>query len=187
MTAMPLEEDVPVDEAYFIWLYSQVGGSVDNRNRATRYLTLLRILHKKEFTWDEKRIPKDANRAQDGKDLRVRFLQETTIDVDDPMWLDYGCSMLELLITLAFKLAWDSDGNVEAWFWEMINNLTLKECSDAHPPDEMIVNHILDQVINRDYTHSGRGGLFPLQHAKDDQRNVQLWDQLEAYLLERIS
>ena len=63
---------MPLDEAYFTWLYSQVG-SVKNRNRAKTYWKLLRILHGKEFTWTN--IEKDANRAKDGMNLRRDFLR----------------------------------------------------------------------------------------------------------------
>lgn len=175
---------MPLDEAYFVWLYSQVG-SVKLRNRSKTYWTLLRLLFQKEFTWPD-RIERDANRAQDGKDLRRQFLQETGTKMDEPGWLEYGCSFLEMLVALAWAVAFEGGGTQEERFWEMIKNLGLIECTDAHPPDEVIVNHIIDKVNERDYAPNGAGGLFPLKNSNEDQRDVELWYQANAYLLERL-
>lgn len=176
---------MPLDETYFVWLYSQVG-SVKNRNRSKTYWKLLRQLYIKEFTWDEIRMDKDGNRAQDGKDLRKEFLRETNTVVDQDGWLEMGCSFLELLIALSWKLAFEGDGELRDWFWDLIQNLGLLECTDADPPDESIVNHILNKVMNRDYSPNGAGGLFPLKNAKEDQRDVEIRHQANAYLLERL-
>lgn len=174
----------PLDERYFCWLYSQVG-SVETRNKAKTYWKLLRILYTKEFTWARK-IDKDGNRAQDGKDLRTEFLRETKTDVDEPGWLDEPCSFLEMLIALAWKLAFDGGGEPAERFWELIDNIGLLECTDAFPPDPFIVDHILNNIVNREYAYNGAGGLFPLKKADQDQRNVELIYQAEAYLLERL-
>jgi hypothetical protein len=174
---------MPLDEAYFVWLYSQVG-SVKLRNRSKTYWKLLRLLFQKEFTWQG--IEKDGNRAQDGKDLRVQFLRETNTVVDEEGWLEMGCSFLEMMIALAWQLAFEGGGEQHERFWEMIDNLGLLDCTDAHPPDEAIVDHILNKVINRDYSPDGAGGLFPLQRTSEDQRRVELWYQANAYLLERL-
>lgn len=185
---------MPLDEAYFVWLYSQVG-SVDVRNRSKTYWKLLRFLYKKEFTWS-KDVLKDENRAQDGKDLRMEFLRTLGGDTQEQIaqhseltrtgWLDMGCSILELLIALSWKLAFEGEGEPEDWFWILIDNLGLIECTDANPPDEMILDEILNKVINRDYADNGAGGLFPLQKPNEDQRGVELWYQANAYLLERL-
>jgi len=173
---------MPLDEAYFVWLYSQVG-SVHNRNRSKTYWTLLRLLHKKEFTWSKK-IEKDGNRAEDGRNLRTEFLRETKTRVTEPGWLELGCSMLELLVALAWKLEFEGGGKQADWFWVLIDNLGLMECTDANPPEEDIIDHILTKVIQRDYAPNGAGGLFPLKDPQQDQREVELWYQLNAYLLE---
>lgn len=175
--------NMPLDETYFVWLYSQVG-SVKNRNRAKTYWTLLRLLHKKEFTWSN--IEMDENRAQDGVDLRLEFKREIGNDLSEFGWMDYGCSMLELMIALSIKLAFEGEGETSDWFWVLIRNLGLIECTDANQPDPHIVENILDKVIERDYAPNGAGGLFPLEFSNEDQRDVELWYQAQAYLLERI-
>ena len=175
---------VPIDEAYFTWLYSQVG-SVTVRNRSKTYWNLLRYLYKKQFSWLDD-VEKDANRAQDGKDLRREFLNETGTPLYDVDWLDLECSMLELLVGLSTKLAFEGDGEPDEWFWQLIGNLGLMWCTDATPPDEYVWDQIINKVINRDYAPNGAGGLFPLQHTNEDQRGVELWYQANAYLLERL-
>ena len=175
---------MPLDEAYFVWLYSQVG-SVKNRNLTKTYWKLLRILFQKEFTWSY--IERDENRAQDGIDLRYRFRDETGHDIQDSAWMEQGCSMLELMIALSHKLAFEGEGEMRDWFWMLIDNLGLTECTDAHPPDPNIIEEILDKVIARDYAPNGAGGLFPLNDNNyTDQRDVELWYQAQAYLLERL-
>lgn len=175
---------MPLDEAYFTWLYSQVG-SVDNLNRTKTYWRLLRIFYAKEFTWSNK-MEKDANRAQDGKDLRRDFLRDTNTSANEPGWMDMPCSFLELLLSLAWKLEFQSGETSAFWFWDMVNNLGLTECTDARTFDEGDIDYTLNIVMDRRYNADGSGGLFPLQHSDKDQRYVELWYQAEAYLLERF-
>lgn len=174
---------MPLDETYFVWLYSQAA-SVRNRNRAKTYWSLLRLLFKREFTWSD--IVMDENRAQDGIDLRLAFRRETGTDLNEEGWDDYGCSILELLIALSTKLAFEGEGEAKDWFWVLIDNLGLTECTDANPPNPIIIEEILDKVIMREYAPNGAGGLFPLQNSHEDQRDVEIWYQAQAYLLERL-
>lgn len=179
---------MPLDEAYFVWLYSQVG-SVSNKNRATSYWKLLKLLHQKEFTWSN--IERDENRAVEGRNLRRKFLNETREipAADDVDFLEFGCSVLEMMVALSWDLEFEGLGTQESCFWELIKNMGLTECTDANPPEPIIIDLVLDKIINRDYAPSGAGGLFPLQRNNDktnDQRNVELWYQAQAYVLERI-
>lgn len=177
---------LPLEEQYFRWLYSQVG-LVKNRNLRTSYFELLRLLHTKEFTWGH---PRDENRAQDGKDLRLHFLEETDANAA-PGWLEEPCDMLELLITLARKLEFQDleGGSCKDWFWHLLQNIGVNEYNDAvwGPGCEEYIHDVLDRVIQREYSPRGEGGLFPLDSplVQDDQREIELWYQLSAYLLER--
>lgn len=174
---------MPLDEAYFIWLYSQVG-EVDNVNLTTSYFELMKLLYSKEFTW---KIPKDENRAIDGQNLRLEFVDKTEgVTGDLSTWINEPCSVLEMLIALAWKLEWDSEGTTQReWFWVMLGNIGLTECTDSERPNPQIVNGILDILLERDYAENGAGGLFPLNNTSTDQRKVELYYQAETYLLER--
>jgi hypothetical protein len=170
-----------LDELYFTWLYGQVA-DVEVVNPSRTYWRLLKKLYTKEFVWI---IPNDDNRAEDGKDLRHEFLDEEGLDVPSPDWMRLGCSMLELLIGLSRRLSFEAEGEPRYWFWQLIENLGLERYNDNTLFPEAVVEDILDQVIWRTYTRKGRGGLFPLKGVCDDQREVGLWYQLCAYVLER--
>lgn len=170
----------PLDELYFRWLYSQVG-SVTTKDRSKTYWELLKQLHMKEFVWI---VPNDDNRAEDGRDLRQEFLESEGAEVEDPDWLRLGCSMLELFIGLSRRLAFEADGEPSGWFWHLLDNVGLRIYSDARINSVDRINESLDRIIWRTYEPDGTGGLFPLRNPGKDQREVELWYQLSAYLLE---
>lgn len=173
----------PLDELYFQWLYSQVGDPrINNPNRT--YWKLLLQLYKKEFIW---LVPNDDNRIEDGKELRFEFVDAAGLQDVDLDWVRLGCSMLELLIGLSRRLAFEAEGEPRDWFWHLIENLGFIQLPDARWKDyfENGVDAQLDQVIYRTYEPDGHGGLFPLNHTQNDQRKVELWYQLSEYVLER--
>lgn len=176
--------DEPLDEQYLKWLYHQVA-SVRLKNPARTYWALLRHLYTKEFVW---LVPNDDNRVEDGRDLRYEFIEDHDIQ-PDPDWLDMGCSMLEMLIGLSRRLAFEAEGEVRDWFWQLLENLDLQRFNDAYysggNPKSTVVDETLDTVIFRTYDVDGRGGLFPLNDTNEDQREVELWYQLSYYLRER--
>lgn len=177
--------NAPLDELYLSWLYQQVA-SVKLKNPSRSYWELIKQLYTKEFVW---LIPNDDNRVADGKDLRKEFLVEERLTGVDPEWMELECSVLEMLITLSRWLTFEADdGEPREWFWHLIANLGLPadECNDRVYNDHIKENidSILDRFIWRNYSPSGQGGLFPLQHPSRDQRRVEIWYQLNAYLLE---
>ena len=172
----------PIDELYFTWLYNQVADSRASSPSRT-YWRLLRILYTKEFVWF---VPNDDNRIEDGKDLRTEFVEEQRLENVDHGWMHLGCSFLELLIALSRRLAFEAEGEPADWFWHMLENIGLHIYNDREATPFQDIDEILDQVIWRTYRHNGVGGLFPLDGPCQDQRDVELWYQLSAYVLERI-
>jgi hypothetical protein len=172
----------PLDETYFKWLYSQVADP-GVKSKTLAYWKVLRVLHEKEFVWV---VENDENRIADGKILREEFLDATGYSVDDPDWIELGCSMLELLVGLAKRLDYDSVSvGPHYWFWvHLMHNIGLSQYNDASSFDDCDVEDILDRVIYRSYEFDGSGGLFPLKHPKQDQRRVELWYQMAAYVME---
>lgn len=174
----------PIEELYFCWLYGQIG-SVRLRNRARTYWSLLKVFHSTEFTWT---IPKDENRAEDGRELRYEFIHELDVDVDDS-WLDLGCSVLEFLVALARRFAFIVDGETDEWFWHIVGNLDLADYTDREFQKDPISHEIqvkrtLNRLINREYKSNGEGGLFPLRYPEYNQRRLEIWYQMHAYILE---
>lgn len=169
-----------LDEAYLLWLYSQVGNLKLKNPRRTHW-NLLKQLYRKEFVW---LIPNDDNRVEDGIELRYTFAQETGV-VDPPEeWMTLACSFLEMLVALSVRFAFFVEGEPADWFWHMMDNLQLRPYTDAVEYDPREVDAVLDRVIWRQYDENGHGGLFPLTDPRQNQRDVELWYQLSAYVLE---
>lgn len=172
-----------LDERYFDWLYGQVC-SVRAKNPSRTYRNLLDILYTKEYVW---LVPNDDNRLEDGRDLRLEFLETEEILVSgrDSLWLDLGCSVLEFLVGVSRRLEFETDVNSDIWFWELLDNLGLSGMNDRVAIDKEEVDYVLDRLIWRTYEYNGGGGLFPLVYPERDQREVEVWYQLSAYILER--
>lgn len=171
---------LPLDELYFEWLYRQVSEITDGAPRRT-YWSIFRELFQKEFIW---LIPNDDNRVEDGRDLRDEFLNDIHTDQVDRDWMELPCSFLEMLVALSRRLAFEAEGEPREWFWHLMRNLGLDIYNDAEPFDRVTVEDLLNTVIFRTYRRDGQGGLFPLRHARRDQRDVEIWYQLNAYLME---
>lgn len=155
------------------------------------WLILMKVLFNTDF---DVLIPNDVNRCIDGCGLREEFrLCSSYLDYDDI--IDRPCSVLELLLYLSrvmdFELsgAYAGSDRTDQYFWELLENLRLTRYDDdAYGTMRGAgndVKHILHQFVARDYDPDGYGGIFPLFYPKQDQRYVELWDQLSAYLHER--
>lgn len=168
-----------IDDQYFEWLYSHIG-SVRNRNPARSVWNLAHQLYTKEFVW---LIANDDNRVEDGRELRQEFIVQREPDEIPQEWMDLGCSMLEMMIALARRASFEANGSPGDWFWLFLRNLDIFIMDDAY--DYLATQHVervLERFIYRNYESSGEGGLFPLRRAERDQRKVELWYQLAAYI-----
>ena len=168
-----------VKQDYFQWLIDMVHGD--------DYYILLKELHSRMFV---SVIDHDNNRALDGMELREIYVTEE-MDYEDAWKMDMGapCTLLELFIGLArnmdFELAIDDEDRTERYFWEIMGNLGLSRFDDEHYVDEngmFAVDDILGDFINRNFEPDGLGGAFPLKNPEEDQRFVELWYQMAAYL-----
>ena len=175
-----------IRQDYFEWLCEKV--HVDQGERS--YRILLRDLFLKHFY---SLIPHDENRASDGLELREQYLR----DIWYPKYveIDGECTVLEMLLGLANRIDFelsepygeDASDRAISWFWEMLDNLGLLEFSDDRYFDfggARYVNQIVDRFLERDYAWNGEGGLFPLKDSQEDQRDVEIWYQMNAYLME---
>lgn len=173
---------------YLEWLYKKIG-SVSNRNPNRSHWTMVKKMYSTPFI---PIIPNDDNRAADGLDLREEFLDEH--DIQDESWLNQECSILEIAIVLAQILDFEADveirmGGVGGWFWQLMKNVGLDLYSDAvcnrNPQAPEEIERVLDIINTREYDWNGFGGFFPLHNPTKDQRRVELWYQLNEYLLDR--
>lgn len=131
----------------------------------------------------------DENRAKDGVNMRNLFCDAYRLD-GEQMQAIFGskpCSMLEMMIALAVRIEDDfmgteSTNNVPRWFWSMIFSMGLNICSDSCF-DSNKVDHIILQFIEHKYAPDGRGSLFNIPMHNLDFRNMQIWDQMNQWLI----
>lgn len=171
----------PLDELYFQWLYSQVADP-EVPDPSLTYWKLLKILFTKEAVW---LVENDENRLEDGKALRFDFLSEKRSTGTNHEWVNVGCSVLELMVGLSRRLAFEAEGEPHYWFWRMTDNLGLLRYSDDLSFPVNRVEDILNRVIFRTYKRTGLGGFFPLKYTKKDQRKIEIWYQAAEYLREQ--
>lgn len=172
-----------IRDEYFEWLFDQACGK--RYSKEISFRKLLMFLHDTEFRY---LIRKDQNRAEDGIDLRYRFVQ--IHHHDRPDYEDYlrgPCSVLEMMVALAIRCEESimDDSHVgdrtRQWFWCMIGNLGLGSMTDTRF-DKNEVDKIVNRFLDRKYESDGRGGLFIIDRPPRDLRDVEIWYQLLWYL-----
>lgn len=172
----------PLDERYLTWLYARIG-SLRQANAVYTHWSLLRLLFTREFAW---LIPNDVNRVEDGRYIRYEFLEDSGLTPDvDPNWLGLGCSVLEMIVSVSDRLAFEADRDTHYWFWQLMDNLGLTYFNDG-TFDERLVDDIVHAMVFRDFAPDGRGSLFPLQRPAEDQRSIEIWHQLQNYVMEHV-
>lgn len=168
---------------YFDWLSSIVN--------LPKYYILLSKLFDTEFQW---LIPFDANRADDGIQLRYRFGRIN--DIPDPVIYDeldcnYPCSILEMIVALALRteeqiMGDESVGDrTPVWIRSMLDSLGLLNYPDSRF-DADAVDDIIYIFLNRQYSRTGEGGLFTILNLPptQDMRTAEIWYQMCWYMNE---
>ena len=168
----------PLDSLYFDWIW----GSFDKRWDLSFDEDTFRIMFQTPFMGF---VPNDQNRAKDGVELREQFLHEirprsSVWEIDG--WLALECSVLEMLVALAARAEYLSENAAADWMAEFIRNLGLDPVMHRYNPGK--TRRVLRRLNERTYEANGAGGLFPLRHPLEDQRGVEVWYQLNAYIIE---
>ena len=174
MTTRSLEQD------YLEWLSGQIRPT--HRRRDRTYQDLIDLLWQKEFVWF---IPNDDNRIADGLDLRVEFQREVLPSNTRIELGNLGCSVLEVIIGIARRAAFATEGEADIWAWVLLENLHLDKMYDPISRAKADrIDEILENFIWRQYGKDGEGGLFPLTFPEQDQTKVEIWYQMNAYVCE---
>lgn len=172
------------NDPYFQWLCKKV--KIPEKRP---YLRMAEELHRLIFKPGDA-IDTDKNRANDGLQLRVGFMERY-----GPMGSSGNrgpCTMLEFLIGLAGRMAYimgeeGNDLHTGHYFWSMIGNLRLTKLTDDRYDElngDFFVQEAVDRVLFRTYEWDGSGGLFPLKRCRHDQRKTEIWYQMQNWLLE---
>lgn len=157
-----------------------------NLERLTRYGRLFEILHHMEFRYI---IERDENRDADGADLRDGYDVPNDYSVEeDEAFMAHWTSVLEVLLALAIRVDDEyigdpSEEHPEKFFMEMIKNLGL-DIFKGNRYREDDVHRIVDKWLDRGFARNGVGSPFPLHHSRRDQRRLEMWDQMQAYISE---
>lgn len=172
---------------YFCYLCEMV--CIDGRYTDQAYWVLAKTLWDTDFTWS---LDMDADRAANGMALRKRYYEEGGTD-----GYDGPCTVLEVLVALADRMAaifdeLDGECKTPMFFWEMIENLELENYSDMAFEDYPARVHgffnrmdrRIERWLDRRFEPDGRGSPFPLRRPRQDQREVDLWYQANAYMTE---
>lgn len=171
-----------VNDEYFEWICELVGNK--RYARGLTYRKLLMRLHDIEFTWV---IPMDENRADDGINLRRKYMLHHDVDYNIYDYVNGPCSVLEMMVALAVRceenimddaLISDRTGQ---WFWGMVRSLGLNSVNDSNF-DIDYVDDVIASFLNRDYRPDGKGGLFTIRNCDSNLRDVEIWWQLNWYL-----
>lgn len=166
---------------YFEWLWNFTKCRGHSQNRK-----IITLLHNIEFRYS---IAMDANREEDGIDLRYRFITEVGIPRNYQEvygYLDGPCSVLEMMIALAIRCEEsimddpDIGDRTSEWFWLMMKNLGLDYMSDRKF-DRDIAEEKISIFLDRRYKRNGEGGLFVV-NGRRDLRKVEIWYQMCWYL-----
>ena len=173
--------------SYFEWLVGIVHGG--------DHFRLMKDLYSLAFV---PRIPFDENRAAYGVELRKAFAscEGGRISAGE---LEKPCSILELLVSLADRFEFElddpydpaqtGDAGCARYFGLMLKNLGLYEMDDLYGGYDDLggreaVEAAVRRLNDRTYACDGTGGLFPLKCPAQDQRSVEIWYQMNAYLIE---
>lgn len=173
-----------IEDAYFDWMIRLV---CDGKRS---WRKLFRLLHETEFIYI---LGMDANRADDGVDLRYRFGYEIGLDADSIRRAidNRPCSILEMMVALAHRCEEhitddpDNGDRTGQWFFEMIQSLGLMDMDDRRF-DKIVAADVLAHFMRREYRPDGRGGLFTIQCSGHDMRRDEIWYQMMWYLNESV-
>jgi len=175
---------ITIQEAYFNWLYYLV---YDPADPLIVFRTVCSVMHEIEFL---ALVPHDENRIADGAELRNRFQRESNKSLGPMEIADLmasNVSVFEVLLALADRADFMVPLTQKVWFRIFIENLKLDEFTDEYCDRNKTlwpVKSIINCFNNRAYSKTGKRGIFPLRRPRCDQREVELWYQMGAYMTE---
>lgn len=172
---------------YFCWLSEMV--CVDGRYTDESYWILAEALWDIDYFWI---LERDENRAKSVDLLRNRYL----LDGGKERY-EGKPNVLEVLVMLSdvmFDMLDELDGEDRRpmYFWEMIENLGLSDFTDQvyeELPNRRAwfyrrIKQRISVWLERKFDYNGFGSPFPLENPREDQAEVELWYQMQYYVVE---
>lgn len=174
----------PLHNLYFRWLYDLVVPVLDSQGLSS-YGVVCTAMHNIIF---KDQVPYDSNRVAAAAELRNWFLASNPDifphDRNDVLTRD--ASIFEVLIRLAHDANFMIELDSQKWFQIFLKNLGLDLYSDNYCLDHRTghIFRVLRRFNERTYRPDGKGGLFPLKNPGGDQRKIELWYQMGAWVNE---
>lgn len=161
------------DQSYFDELYAL--SQIDDN-----YHVVMMKLFETEFY---SLVDHDENREKDGLEIREELGGE----------LSGPARLLEVLLGICKRMDFnlcDSESERVPWkdsFEEIFENLGLDELTDegfcsSWMPEKL--DKIVKNLLDRKYKKNGIGGFFPVKRCKADQREIEIWYQMQQYIIE---
>lgn len=158
-------------EDYYIWLCDMI-----DLETHSGYSDLISFLYDAKYTWS---VPKDGNRAQDGKNLRRDYIYEYYYD--EGAWMDDPCSWLEMFIALARRvridLMPDYDLEIEDWFWQFLELWGLKKWQESGEKVAKTAKNC--QKLGQKFENSGKN--LPNSQLFDRE----IWTEIQSWLAKK--
>jgi hypothetical protein len=180
--------ELALNDGYFKWLLGILGFK-DPINDCG-YISMLSYLYSTDFKLTDPVVGHDDNRLDDGFELRAQYSNNFT-DPEFPTIFEEPVSVLEVLTAFAVRIDDDImyDGALHAskWFFIMIDNLGMTNFTDDRLGLDWVIDdeeQIIDIWMSRQYGPSGRGTIFPINNTGVDQRNVEMWYQMQEWFKE---
>ncbi|MDR2395826.1 MAG: hypothetical protein LBD57_04435 [Endomicrobium sp.] len=191
-------EESCFDSNYFNWLVCE-NTDLNGRNCVYTYVVIAKILFDTSFFFIHLM---DRNRLVDGWQLRKDYRNTIAKNPESIDISEKTCNLLEMFIALSRRMEYNLFGinklvsNSRECVFLFLCNLGLDCFSDQWIGGitserrlagvEFEIKVILNTFLNRTYEFDGTGGLFPLNRPKEDQREVEIWYQMHAYLNENF-
>lgn len=179
--------ELHLNDDYFWWLLGILGF---NGPESCKYISMLSYLYSTDFRLTDPIVGHDDNRQSDGFQLREDYSDGFTLP-DLPQIFDEPVSVLEVLVAFARRIDDDImyDGNLHAskWFFIMINNLGMTNFTDDRLGLTWVIEdeeQIIDIWMSREFCRDGTGSIFPVKTTTFDQRNVEMWYQMQEWFKE---
>lgn len=185
--------------SYFTWLCQESG--IDG--------PLARLFYETDFRWVDG-VADDENRAKEAKDLREQYAifliagSAAEAVVDEAQWRDIDilkksilgpACVFEVLVCLARNMNdlmnIDPEPKVKEYFGRLMMNVGFdfydeEDWDDNSQKVEKYWTDLLNRVLDRAYLPDGEGGLFPVEDAEADLRELSLWDQMNLWTNEQM-
>ena len=179
--------ELSLNDNYFKWLLGILGFK---EPMSCRYISMLSYMYSTSFRLTDPIVGHDDNRLNDGFELRATYSNNFTMS-DLPSIFDEEVSVLEVLVAFAMRIDDDImyDGSLHAskWFFIMVDNLGMTNFTDDRLGLDWCIDdeeQILDIWMSRQYGPDGKGTIFPLKTTAFDQRNLEMWYQMQEWFRE---